>query len=77
MRSAVSSTRIESEACQGQGRAEPDEHKQARQKLTALRRGLHHAQVPAGISALWPTVRWFGYRAVAIYLLGSQASKKI
>ena len=42
-------TRIEGEACQGQGRAEPAEHKRAGQKLTALRRGLHHAQA-AGIS---------------------------
>ena len=29
-------TRIEGEACQGQGRAEPAEHKRARQKLTAF-----------------------------------------
>ena len=45
-------TRIEGEACQGQGRAEPAEHKRAGQKLTALRRGLHHAQA-AGISCQW------------------------
>ena len=49
-------TRIEGEACQGQGRAEPAEQKRAGQKLTALRRGLHHAQA-AGISTNWCLVR--------------------
>ena len=43
-------TRIEGEACQGQGRAEPAEHKRAGQKLTALRRGLHHAQAAGSLA---------------------------
>ena len=46
-------TRIEGEACQGQGRAEPAEHKRAGQKLTALRRGLHHAQAAALSIGAW------------------------